>query len=74
MDYISFDSQLNVEFNAIKIKNIPNKPKIDIAEKHHHFSLFLSYLMNTFDPAIRMYFCELVLIVFHVLLSSLLSN
>ena len=27
---ILFDSQLNVEFNAVKIKNIPNKPKIDV--------------------------------------------
>ena len=48
-----------------KLVNYIFKPKIDIAEKHHRFSLFLSYLMNTlrFEPAIRMYFCELVLII-----------
>ena len=61
LNCISFDGQLNVEFNAVKIKNIL---QIDIAEKHHCFSLFLSYLMNMlrFEPAICMYFCKLVLI------------
>ena len=52
MNYISFDSQLNVKFNAVKIKNIPLNRKLILLKNITAFRYFCPSFCHIFDEHI----------------------